>query len=242
MRFIRFLVDECGLREARLESERYEARVRYLWGDVSPYVVALSLRAGGYISHGSAVFIHGLTDQVPKTIYVNLEQSPKPKPRLGLSQERIDLAFSHRQRLSNLSYRFDAYTIVLLSGKHTGKLGVVDAKLDKRTRVPVTGLERTLVDIVVRPAYAGGLIQVLEAYRGAREHVSVPRLKRTIKALEYIYPYHQAIGYLLERAEYPSDSLRTLRAIGAQFDFYLGYGLREKEYDPGWRIFYPKGF
>src|SRR5262249_40613245 len=151
-------------------------------------------------------------------IYVNQEQSEKPKG-VRLSQERLTLAFSRRQRTSKLVYSFDGFRAVLLSGKQTGGLGVVDLMGPERETLRVTGLPRTLVDIVVRPAYAGGIVQVLEAYRGARGKVGGAELARTLQGLDYVYPYHQAIGFLMERAKYPESEWQKLRQFGMQFDF-----------------------
>ncbi len=240
-RLLAFLIERCGLREVRLESENYAAKTRHVYGDLSPYVIALSLHKGGYLSHGSAVYAHGLTDQIPKTIYVNREQRPQPKPKAKPSQERIDRAFSNRQRLSKLAYAFDSYRVVLLAGKNSNALGVVPIEVEPAVSAPVTGIERTLVDITVRPAYAGGLVQVLEAFRRADGRISVPKLVSILGELDYSYPYHQAIGFLMERAGYSSRSLEPLAGMEREFNFYLGYGLREPDYDAKWRIYYPKG-
>src|SRR4030095_13062155 len=88
------------------------------------YSIALSLRKGAYLTHGSAVFLHSLTDEIPKTIYLNYEQSKKPAPTGHLTQEGIDRAFANRQRQSNLVYTCEGYQIAILSGKHTGRLEV----------------------------------------------------------------------------------------------------------------------
>ena len=93
----------------------------------------------------------------------------------------------------------------------------------------------------MRPAYAGGIVQVLEAFKGARARVSVPALVRTLKELGYAYPYHQAIGFLMKRAGYPEKSLALLRSLPRRFKFYLGYGLRETAFDEEWGLHYPKG-
>src|SRR5580700_4772248 len=90
--FIRFLLQNTKLKDIQLQSRTYSFPTRYTWGEVSPYLFAQSLRRGGYLSHAAAMFLHALTDQIPKTIYANFEQSPKPRSD-GLSQESIDRAF-----------------------------------------------------------------------------------------------------------------------------------------------------
>jgi len=60
----------------------------------------------------------------------------------------------------------------------------------------VTDLERTLIDIVVRPAYAGGVHQVLTAFVRSRPKVSLERIAKLLRRLDYIYPYQQAISIL----------------------------------------------
>jgi len=242
--FIKFLLESSQLRELALRPEHYtKVEKRYLWKTPSPYGVGVSLRVGAYLTHGSAVFLHGLTDEIPHTIYVNYEQGPKPKPKGTLTQEGIDRAFANWQRQSNLSYRYEDYRIVLINGKHTGRLEVSDPLWEGQERFSVTKLERTLIDITVRPAYAGGVYQVLAAFQGAAEKVSVNTVMATLKKLGYVYPYHQAIGFYMERAGYPESRWSRLLKLGASFDFYLAHGLAgKKQYDKRWRLYYPQGF
>jgi hypothetical protein len=130
----------------------------------------------------------------------------------------------------------------LLSGKATGDLGVVTITGPGGEELRVTDIERTLIDITVRPVYAGGIYQVLDAFRGARGKVSTGKLIEFLKKIDYLYPYHQAIGFLMEWAGFPESDIRQIRKLGTRFDFYLAHGLKERDYDPGWRLYYPRGF
>jgi hypothetical protein len=214
---------------------------RFTWGPPSMYALGVSLRPGAYLSHASAVFLHGLTEQIPKTIYVNKEQSPKPPPQGQLTQEAIDRAFSNSQRSSTYVFEYQGFRFVLLNGKNTNRLEVSQVHDPQGESVDATKLERTLIDIAVRPAYAGGVFEVLKAFRAARDRISVNTLVATLKALGYVYPYHQAVGFYLERAGMEPDKLARLKQLGLNFDFYLAHKMGPTSYSPEWRIHFPEG-
>ena len=215
---------------------------RFAWGEPSVYDIALSLRSGSYLSHGTAVLLHGLTDRMPKTLYTNKEQSPKPRSRRSLSQAAIDRAFKAAQRASNYIFTWEGYRFVLLSGKHTGRLEVSQIEGEAGEILDITTIERTLIDITVRPVYAGGVYEVMAVFREARDQgISVDTLVKTLKKLDYLYPYHQAIGFYLERAGFAEDHLKKLRSMTMDFDFYLTHKISDSEYESGWRLYYPSG-
>ena len=238
--FFEFLLEKTKLQTIRLTSP-YGYKSRYVWGEVSAYEIALSLGRNAYLSHGTAVFLHGLTDQLPKKIYVNQEQTPKPQAG-GLSQGAIDRAFSAKQRTSKYIFKYQNSEIVLISGKQTNRLEVGKLRGQIAEDLDVTNLERTLIDIVVRPAYAGGVYQVRDAFQAAKDQMSVNTLLATLKKLGYVYPYHQAIGFYMQRAGFEEARWMRLRKLGHHFDFYLAHDMREKSYDQQWRLFFPKGF
>jgi len=219
-----------------------QERVRYGWRNPSAFDVAQSLQKNAYISHGSAAFLHGLAEDDEQQVYVNIEQSPKGNSDSELSQEGIDRAFKNKQRQTAMSYTFQRRRITVLNGKHSGRLGVVHAKVPHGGSVDLTNLERTLIDLAVRPAYAGGVEHVLEAYRRAKAHVSPTALLTTLKRLDYIYPFHQAVGFYMERAGFEPRDCERFRRLGLKFDFYLCHQMRQRVHDQEWRIYYPKGF
>jgi hypothetical protein len=239
--FLKYLLNKTDLYLEYLEPLNHPNVAgisRYVWKEASAYEIALSMKRDAYLCHGTAMFLHGLTDQIPSRIYVNSEQSPKPGSG-RLTQEGINRAFAGKQRESQYIFKFGDSEVLLLWGKNTGQLEVIDMEYSG-TKLRVTGLERTLIDIAVRPSYAGGVFQVLEAYRRAKNHVSVGTLVATLKKLDYVYPYHQAIGFYMQKAGYTKNQYNRLRNIGLNYDFYLAYGLKDKKYDSDWRLFFPK--
>jgi hypothetical protein len=240
-RFIEFLTNKGELQAIELVPVNHQIRPigRYVWKRASPFEIALSLKREAYLCHGTAVAIHGLNDQIPKRFYLNKEQSPKPRSG-GLTQAGIKRAFAGKQRESRLIYRFDDSEVALLSGKNTGNLEAIEMDYGG-TSVRVTSLERTLIDIAVRPAYAGGPLQVLAAYRGAKDRVSVGTIIATLKKLDYIYPFHQVIGFYMQRAGFPVSRYQRLKELGLEFDFYLAYGMKDADFISEWRLYVPEG-
>lgn len=239
--FISFLLKQGDLRTHKFHSEIYQQEItRYSWGKASPLEVVMSIKSRAYFSHATAVTLHGLAKLGQKKIYLNFEQSPKPPSYGSLTQEGINRAFSRKQRQSNLVYKYNGVAVVMISGKNTNRLGVKEFAGPASEAIRVTNLERTLIDIIVRPAYAGDISQVLRAYRAAKNRLSAEQLLAILKKLDYAYPYHQSIGFMMQKAGYPEKAFAPLRALGLDYDFYLAHGVQQLEYSQEWRLFYPK--
>jgi len=238
---------ELLLKKTKLKAHKFSFPsrqfVRYTWGDVSVFQLALSLKERAYFTHYTALYLHNLTDQIPKTIYINVEQSKKTFNKTTLSQEKINFAFSKSQRISKNIAPFSDYKICLLNSKFTDMLGVIEIVLPGEGKLFVTDIERTLIDITVRPVYAGGVYEVLNAYKRAKDKVSVNKLSALLKKLNYTYPYHQAIGFYLDKSGvYSETQLKLLRKYDFKYDFYLTYQMKQVEYSKKWKLYYPKGF
>ena len=150
--------------------------------EFSVYELACSIQKDAYLSHGTAAFLHGLTKQQPKTIYVNREQSIKPRLSSGdLTQEALNGTFSRKQRQSRYVLRYGRASITLLSGKNTSRFGVQKIQGQPGKELQATDIERTLIEITVRPAYAGGVEQVLQCYITARSLILPKKINNDIR-------------------------------------------------------------
>lgn len=239
-KFIEFLLKETKLKKIEFNFP-YRNIIRYIWGKASIYEIILSLKPDSYFTHYTAVYLHELTEQIPKTIYLNFEQSSKPKG--SLAQERIDVAFKRPWRITNNISSYKDYKICLLNGMYTGKLGVIEMFGPEEERIVVTNIERTLIDIAVKPIYSGGVFEVLKAYKLASGKVSINKLAAMLKKLDYVYPYHQAIGFYLEKSGvYKETQINLMKKFRIEYDFYLTHQMKNMSYSKEWRLYFPKGF
>lgn len=239
--FIEVLENSGKLKEA---SFKFKSRkeTRYILGDVSPFELALSLKPTAYLTHRGAMYIHDLIDEAPDVLYINIEQTKEHPRNSHLTQEGIDRAFRNKPRISNETAKWQGLNVCVLHGQKTGGLGVINISGENNEKIAVTDLERTLVDVVVRPIYAGGASEILKAYRNAKGKVDVEKLVHTLTEMNYVYPFHQSIGFYLERSGvYDESELEPLREIPIEFDFYLENRMEDPEYSKSWRLYIPKG-
>jgi hypothetical protein len=180
-----------------LRSELYDQSItRHCRSSFSPFELALSIQGASYLSHGTAAFLHGLIPKMPASLYLNVEQSVKPRRESSLTQDAIDRAFAREQRTSKLKYTHEGIAITKLSGKNTGKLGVEQINGPTSEVLRASQYRKNIDRRGGRPTYAGGLDSVVGIYRAAKDRVSIPNLLDTLDKLDYVYPYAQAIGCL----------------------------------------------
>jgi hypothetical protein len=239
--FVKFLLKKHILEQIDIDfSKRRE--IRYTRNGTSIYALALSLRTNSYLSHKTAAYLNGLYANEPNDIYVNYEQNPKRLIKTELLQEKIDFAFRNSVRVTNCKANLNGKTIWLINGMYTGRNGVKEIKYKDNNIISLTNLERTLIDMSVRPIYSGGISEVLQAYRMAAGNLSINRLATTLNTLGYTYPYHQVIGFYLERAGvYKNDEISIFRNPGINYDFYLTHhmDMNSVSYSENWRLYYP---
>lgn len=243
--FIDFLIKSGRLKQHKFEFPHRPETV-YTWGDVPMMEMLLSIKPNSYFSHYTALRMHGLTEQVPKFVYISHDRATEASPNADITQDAIDKAFQSPVRVSNNVVDFEEQRIVLLNSANTGGLGVIDQALQSGeggvAKLRVTGVERTLIDAAVRPTYCGGTAEVAKAFELAREQLSVNALGAMLTRMKFAYPHHQAIGFYLERAGYRDSQVDLLRRFPMKHDFYLAHDMAETRFEPAWRLHVPRSF
>lgn len=206
--------------------------------------VAQTIKKEGYLSNYSAMYIHQLTLQIPKSIYISFdkyeERNSFNESDINLEQDAIDKAFSKPQRITSEVYKseLDGTRYFFLQKKsHSSDFGIIN-----ENGLSFTDLERTLIDIAIRPSYSGGVFEVLEAYRSAISKVDISKLNDYLCKFNYVYPYHQLIGFYLEKAGYDISKLKPFFDKKSNLNFYLTYNMTNKNLDYKWGVYYPTGF
>lgn len=234
----RFLLEEYSFIEDQIIGDHsYEIYYRSN-SKIDFFDVAAVRSRGSYFSYYSALYINNLTLQIPKQIYLTLERKSLDQNNNILKQENIDRVFSKPPRITSDKRNYKNFDINFINGQYQNLIGITTF----RGQYAVSDIERTLIDIAVRPFYSGGVTQVLEAYINAKNKLDPKKLMDYYAQLNYTYPYHQVIGFYLEKAGYDAKMYNEfLNFDDLEFDFYLTYNILHKEFSKKWRLYYPKG-
>jgi len=154
-----------------------------------PYVIAREMCEGHpyFLSHASAMELHRMVTQPQFTIYVSSTMRTPPRSVHG-----------HE-------YRF-------VTVKPTEFFGLTQVWVTKQQSVMVSDKERTILDALRQPQYAGGIPEVAKALWMIRENIKIPQL------LNYVLRFssgalRRRLGFLLELyAMASSDQLELLRS------------------------------
>lgn len=240
--FMTFLNDSNILNKDDLKHE-YSGSEKIIMrkGIASEFDIGLTIKKDGYLSNYSAMRIHQLTLQLPKTVYVSVDKYEilNESSQKELKQEAVDKAFSKKQRTSSEVYKseYNGYRYVFVYKKFKSKgIGV-----ESVNNYMVTDLERTLIDIAIRPIYSGGVFQIVEAYKTAMKDVDTNKIYKYLEQLDYIYPYHQLIGFLMEKSGFPGEKTEIFLKKKSHINFYQTYNMSNKKLDEKWGIYYPIG-
>ena len=146
----------------------------------NPYFIATRLCHPAYLSYWSALHFYGLTEQVPRTVFVATTRQHR-----RLNFDSTTFVFVHLAPHKFFGYQRESI----------GDLPVLVAEVEK-----------ALVDSLDQLRYAGGLSEVAKALYAARERMDIERLVEYANRMRN-RSLCSRLGYLLEQFGQPIEGL-----------------------------------
>lgn len=184
------------------------------------FEIAMSLVAPAAVSHWSAMSHHGLTEQLPRNVFVLTTAVSVPRVRRGGGDE-------DGYPVGGTRYRF-------VQVKPERFFGIEDVWVSE-ARVKVTDPERTLLDGLMAPQYCGDFSEVLHAFEARAPKLDVERIVNY--ALKLPAATAKRLGWILEKQKVEPAKLEPLRKLPIK-----GYrvldpsGPKQGRCDSGWMI------
>ena len=175
------------------------------------FEVAMALVDPAAISHWSALHCHGLTEQVPREVFV-LTTTESSVPRVRRAEARLPRG---GYPVGDVTYRFVQVRPERFFG--TQRVWVGDA------RVSITDVERTLLDGLVMPQHCGDFADILHAFQVGMDRLDIERVTdyasrldtATVKRLGWVLEYHGAGSASIDQlASLPVKGYRMLDPTG----------------------------
>jgi predicted transcriptional regulator of viral defense system len=151
------------------------------------------------ISHWTALHHHGLTEQVPRKVFV-MTTTEASVPRMRGAKAKRD---EHGFTVADTTYQFVQVRPARFFG--TEKIWIGEA------RVSITDPERTLLDGLSMPQNFGDFTEVLHAFDVRRTDLDLPRI--IDYALKLDAAACKRLGWVLERQGIDRPKLEPLAAL-----------------------------
>ncbi len=210
---------------------------------INPYEIAHALFPQEYFCNLSSIYYHLLTNQVPKAIYICT--SAKRINENTVNDNELRRSFIKPHRHTKHVYTLNGYEVIVVERARISNSGVVESHpsstlLPNKSRV--TCIERALIDAVVSPHYNGGIVSVYTYFRNARDMLDMASLIKIYRRLDFVYPYSQSIGFLLDRAGMPKYASVIYKSFPPERSFYVDHDAKTSWiYDEKWKLYYPAG-
>ncbi len=168
-------------------------------GVTHEFEVAAALVSPAMISHWSAMNYHGLTEQIPRDVFVlTTTDTWIPRPRKDRAARSVS-GFP----VGNTLYRFIQVKPDRFFGGGQRWIGEV--------RVSITDLERTLLDGLSMPRYCGGFAEVLHAVQVGMDRLNIELISDY--AVRLGVTTAKRLGWVLESQGVPRSELAVLAEL-----------------------------
>lgn len=173
-------------------------------------IIGSFLIKNGGIAYWSALNFHGLTEQIPNTVFVQTNQWKKSKMIF-----EVQYKFAQVNEKKVFGYKTEGY------GNH---------------KFNVTDIEKTIIDSFDQPEYSGGYPEIIKAFNNA--HIDQSKLIRYCKAFGN-RTIIKRLAYLTELLNKPKMEKFIRFALTARNEKYtpfLSYGEKKNKTYRRWRL------
>ena len=215
-----------------------------------PYELISCFKKRSYASYFCALYFNDLSNQLPNTFHISYERNKRsrvPETEYGkLDFYAVRDSFMKKPRLSQNIVTYKSYKYAFVEREPTDDLGVVQKRISLKkgaASFSVTDRERTLIDCVVAPHRAGGIDSVISSFLSTKSKLNLEKLHDYYAQFDFVYPYWQRIGFILERAVGDKTAKKWESCFsGEKHKFFLMREYRSNWlFDEHWQIYYPKG-
>jgi predicted transcriptional regulator of viral defense system len=190
---------------------------------VHEFEIAMALVKPAAISHWSALHYHGLTEQVPRQVFV-LTTTETSIPRIrGEKAKDVQKGYI----AAGITYQFVRVKAERFFGMEKVWIG--------EARVTITDPERTLLDGLTMPGYCGDFAEVLHAFEVKGDALDLDRI------IQYAFRLDAAVakrlGWLLEQQGVEPLKLEPLSALPIKgYRMLDASGPRKGPYNHRWMV------
>lgn len=217
-------------------------------GVVDHYDIALSLYKKSFLTGFTLISLLGWTEYSPKVIHVNYVRDNRPKYMgdRSINNEALQKVAFKPKRKSNKSFIYESFEIVILSGQAIPEHHLCKASNDLNlpfyARIPI--IERLFLELLISYQYFGGCDLVWEILLEKASILDHKKLLIVYEEMNLVYPYANAIGYILERSGIDFDILELWKKkINFDLQFHLFLGDSEhRKWNKEWNLYIPKRF
>lgn len=174
------------------------------------FVIANYLVSDGVVAYWSALNLHGLTEQIPNTVFVQTTKQKKHKTVFGVRYQFIKVKPEKMTGIIKEGY-----------GNHQYR---------------ITDREKTLIDCFELPSYSGGFAELLRAFNEA--DVNASKLVRYGEALNNVSVIKR-LAYLIEVLAKPNMEEFIAYAesrVNDKYNLFDAHGADKGDFNRKWRL------
>src|SRR5665648_1033112 len=167
---------------------------------VHEFEIAMALVQPSAISHWSALHFHGMTEQIPRKVYITTTQAV-PISRAVKIRNKSQRSFS--REINGILYEFIKIKPERFFGFKDFWVGEV--------KITITDPERTHIDGLISPKYFGGWAEIYSAFES---HLSSLDLAKMISySLQLDAAIAKRLGWIMEKVGVEDTILHKLEAV-----------------------------